>query len=59
MRKLSLAEMVMEELDMDELESAIRNAIQECIDYEDIASEIVGELDIIKIVMENIEELPF
>ena len=59
MRKLNLAEIVMDEVDMDALEYAIRNAIQECIDYEEIASEIVDELDITKIVMENVEVLPF
>ena len=59
MRKLSLAEMVMEELDTDELECEIRKAIQECIDYEEIACAIVEELDITRIVRDNIEELPF
>ena len=59
MKKLSLAEMVMEELDMEELECAIRNAIQECIDYEEIACAIVEELDITRIVRDNIEDLPF
>lgn len=59
MKKLSLAEMVMDELDMEELEYEIRKAIGECIDYGEIASEIVGELDITKIVRDNIEELPF
>lgn len=59
MRKLSLAEIVMDEVDMDALECAIREMIRECIDYGEIASEIVSELDITKIVMENVEELPF
>ena len=59
MKKLSLAEIVMEEVDMDLLEQEIRSLIREEIDYLDIAAEIVDELDITKIVMDNVEELPF
>lgn len=59
MKKLSLVEMVMDEVSVEILEDYIRNAIQESIDYEEIASEIVGELNITKIVRDNIEELPF
>lgn len=59
MKRISLAEIVMEELDVDCLVEEIRNLIREEIDYSDIAAEIVGDLDITSIVRDNIEELPF
>lgn len=59
MKRISLAEIVMEELDVDCLVEEIRSLIREEIDYSDIAAEIVGDLDITSIVRDNIEELPF
>lgn len=59
MKRISLTEIVMEELDVDCLVEEIRNLIREEIDYSDIAAEIVGDLDITSIVRDNIEELPF
>lgn len=59
MKRISLAEIVMEELDVECLVEEIRNLIREEIDYSDIAAEIVGDLDITSIVRDNIEELPF
>ena len=59
MKRISLAEIVMEELDVECLVEEIRNLIREEIDYSDIAAEIVSDLDITSIVRDNIEELPF
>ena len=59
MKRISLTEIVMEELDVECLVEEIRNLIREEIDYSDIAAEIVGDLDITSIVTDNIEELPF
>lgn len=59
MKRISLTEIVMEELDVECLVEEIRNLIREEIDYSDIAAEIVGDLDITSIVRDNIEELPF
>lgn len=59
MKHYSLANLVMETLDMDALEIALRKAIAESIDYEEIASEIVSNLDIAEIVTENLDDCPF
>lgn len=59
MKHYSLTNLVMETLDMDALEIALREAIAESIDYEEIAYEIVGNLDIAEIVKESLEDCPF
>lgn len=59
MKHYSLANIVMEAMDMEALGIALREAIAESIDYEEIASEIVGNLDITEIIVDNLDDCPF
>ena len=59
MKNFSLAELVRDCIDMDELEVALREVIAESIVYEEIAAEIVGDMDITQIVRDIITDCPF
>lgn len=58
MKRTDLENLVMEMFEEETLEAYLREAIAESIDYEDIASEIVGRMDIPEIIANNIE-IPF
>lgn len=59
MKNFSLAELVKGCIDMDALEIALQEMIAESIDYEEIAAEIVGDMDIAQIVRDIITDCPF
>lgn len=57
MEELDLRELLKGLIDWNHLENVVRDQLEESIDYEDIASEIIGNFDIAEAVIGMI--IPF